>query len=87
MFAAFAGGDRTAINPNIRNGVYATALNQKDGTSAYEALLSFARETKAADEYQDAVKGLGNTRDPALVQRLLEVLLTEEMKPQDVSMP
>lgn len=85
MFDAFAAGDREAINPNIRNGVYAAALRQNDDSKAFDSLLSFARETKAADEYQDAMKGLGNTRDPVLMRRLLELILTDEMKPQDVS--
>lgn len=84
MFAAFASGDREAINPNIRRGVYAAALKHSDGTKAYSSLLAFARETKIADEYQSAVRGLGNTRDPALILSLLDLILTEEFKPQDV---
>jgi hypothetical protein len=87
MFEAFAAGDRFAINPNIRNGVYAVELKQKHGTKGYDSLLSFARETKTADEYQDAIKGLGNTRDPAIMQSLLKLMLTDELKPQDVRSP
>ena len=86
MFGSFATGDRSAINPNIRTGVYAAALKQEHSKKAYESLLSFARETKIADEYQAAVKGLGNTRDPAIIQTLLELILTDEFKPQDVRM-
>lgn len=85
MFAAFAAGDRGAINPNIRNGVYAAALKSENSQKEYESLLSFSRETKAADEHQDALKGLGNTRDPALMKSLLKFLLTDETKPQDAS--
>jgi hypothetical protein len=79
-------GDRSAINPNIRSGVYAVALKPEYSRRAYESLLLFARETKIADEYQAAVRGLGNTRDPAIVQVLLELILTDEFKPQDVRM-
>ena len=84
MFDSFAAGDRSAVNPNIRGGVYSVALKQRSNPKAYESLLSFARETKIPDEYQAAIKGLGNTRDPEIVQLLLKLVLTDEIKAQDV---
>ena len=84
MFDSFAKDRRSAINPNIRNGVYAAPLKQKDSKEAYDQLLAFARETKVADEYQAAIKGLGNTRDSAVIQNILEMILADKFKPQDV---
>lgn len=87
LFAAFAAGDREAIKPDIRSGIYTAAMKHSKDTKAFESLLTFARETTAADQYSDAWRGLGNIRDPALMNSVLELVLTDEMKPQDVGKP
>jgi propanediol dehydratase small subunit len=47
-------------------------------------LLSFAPEAEAADNYEDALKGLGNRRDPALMEISMDLILTDEIKTNDV---
>ena len=84
MFAAFAAGDRLAIHPNIRTGVYAVALKQNDGKSSYEELLSFYQLVKNTDEARDTLIGLGNIRDPVCMQSLLDLMLSQDIKAQDV---
>lgn len=84
MFAAFTNGDRTAVHANLRKAVYATALKHQ-GKEAYVALLSFFRRTRDPDESQTALLGLGNTRDPKCMQQMLDLLLTDEIKAQNVS--
>ena len=85
MFASFIDGDTTTIHPNIRNAVYTIAL-QNQGRDAYQSLLSYFRTTKNTDEQAAALTGLGNTRDPKCIQEMLDLLLTDEVKAQDVRM-
>ena len=83
MFAAFCDGDTTAIHPNIRSPVFAVALTRR-GRPAYEKLLSYFRHAKNPDEMQAALEGMGNTNDPSCVQKVLNLILTDEIKTQDV---
>jgi len=83
MFAAFADGDTTAIHPNVRNAVYAIALKYR-GREAFQALLSHFRVAKSSEEIQAALIGLGSTQDPECMQEILDLMLTDEIKPQDV---
>ena len=83
MFAAFANNDTTAIHPNIRNAVYAVALKHQ-GREAYQTLFSYFREARNPDETRDTLIGLGNTQDPKCMQEMLDLLLTDEIKSQDV---
>jgi aminopeptidase 2 len=86
MFEAFKSGDRSAIHPNIRRAVYAMALKPKDGEGrkAYNALLAFSQDPKNADEVVDTLTGLGNVREPDCMQSLLDHLLTDKIKTQEV---
>jgi aminopeptidase 2 len=87
MFGAFQNGDDSAIHPNIRNAVFAMVLKQNNGKEkeAYKVLLELSQNTKRPEEARDALIGLGNIRESAIMQSLLELLLTDDIKVQDVS--
>lgn len=86
MFANFAKGDRKAIHPNIRGSVYAIAL-QNGGAKEYDALLNEYRTAKDADERNTALRSLGRAKGKDLIQRSLDLPLSDDVKAQDVYMP
>lgn len=86
MFARFIAGDRSAIHPNLRAGVYAVAL-QNGGAAEYDALLDEYRSAKSSDERNTALRAIGRARDPALIKRTLELPLSKEVKEQDIYLP
>ena len=89
MFARFAAGDLTAIQPNIRGSVFSIVL--RNGTEKeYNVVLDRFRHGATSDEATTALRCLGSAKDPALVQRTL-VLASDggegEVRNQDVYMP
>ena len=86
MFAKFANGDRKAIHPNIRGSVYAIAL-QNGGSKEYDILLNEYCTALDADERNTALRSLGRVTSKPLIQRSLDLPLSEDVKGQDVYMP
>ena len=86
MFAKFLGGDRQAIHPNIRGSVYAIVLQNGDG-KVYDALLHEYQTAKDADERNTALRALGRANTKDLIQRSLDLPLSDDVKGQDVYMP
>ena len=86
MFRAFANGDRGAISPNIRGSVYAIAL-QNGGEKEYNTVLNEYQTAKDADERNTALRSLGRAKDGRLMQRTLELPLSDAVKSQDVYIP
>ncbi|KAI9676270.1 MAG: Aminopeptidase 2 mitochondrial [Trizodia sp. TS-e1964] len=86
MFGKFAGGDRSAIHPNIRASVYGIVL-QNGGEKEYDIILNESRTANTSDERNTAMRSLGRARDPKLIQRTLAMPLTDEVKGQDVHLP
>lgn len=86
MFERFAAGDRSAIDPNIRGGVYALAL-QYGGKKEYETIYHEFQNAKTADERNTALRSLGRAKDPELIQRTLGLALGDEVRDQDIYMP
>ena len=86
MFAKFANGDKKAIHPNIRGSVYAIAL-QNGGSKEYDILLNEYHTAQDADERNTALRSLGRVKDTTLIQRSLDLPLSEDVKGQDVYMP
>lgn len=83
MFSKFKGGDREAINPNLRRIVFATAI-RLGGVEEYEAVLKEYQTAKTGSERIAALSSLGAADDPALVQRTLDYALSKEVKNQDM---
>jgi len=86
MFERFRRGDRSAIHPNLRAGVYATVL-QNGGTTEYDAVLEEYRSAKTSDERNTALRAIGRARDPELIRRTLDLALSKEVKDQDIYLP
>lgn len=86
MFEKFIAGDRSAIHPNIRGGVYSVVL-QYGGEKEYDAILKEYETAKNADERNVALRSLGRASDPALIQRSLAYALSKQVKDQDLYLP
>ncbi|KAL9605149.1 MAG: hypothetical protein Q9219_000083 [cf. Caloplaca sp. 3 TL-2023] len=86
MFAKFRAGDRSAIHPNIRGSVYAIVL-RNGGQEEYDTILNEYKTAKDADERNTALRSLGRTEDPALIERTLSLALSEDVKSQDIYLP
>jgi aminopeptidase 2 len=86
MFKAFAEGDRKAIHPNLRGSVYGIAL-MNGGEAEYEILLNEYKTTKDADERNTALRSLGRTDNPKLIQRTIDFALSDDVKFQDIYLP
>ena len=86
MFAKFANGDKKAIHPNIRGSVYGIVL-QNGGSKEYDTLLNEYRTAQDADERNTALRSLGRVTNPALIQRSLDLPLSDDVKGQDVYLP
>ena len=87
MFAKFRAGDHSALHPNLRSAIYAIVL-QEGGEEEYDAVLKEYRTAKTSEERNTALRALGRTRKPELIQRTLALPLhSEEVKPQDIYLP
>lgn len=86
MFAKFAQGDKTAIDPNIRGSVFGMALKY-GGKKEYDIILDIYRHSKNSDERNTALRCLGRSKDPELIKKTLTLPFGGEVKEQDVYMP
>ncbi|PLB39847.1 M1 family metallopeptidase [Aspergillus candidus] len=86
MFAKFAAGDSSAIHPNIRGSVYCIVLKH-GGAAEYDAVLDRFRHAPTSDEKTTALRCLGASEVPALIQRTLDLAMSDEVKNQDIYMP
>lgn len=86
MFKTWAGGDRKAINSNIRGSVYAIVL-QNGGEKEYDTIFNEYKTAKDADERNTALRSLGRVTGEALIKRSLTLPLSDDVKGQDVYMP
>ncbi|CAF9915598.1 Aminopeptidase 2 mitochondrial [Imshaugia aleurites] len=86
MFKEWAAGNRTAIHPNIRGGVYSIVL-QNGGDKEYDTIFDEYKTAKDADERNSALRSLGNVKGEKLVHRSLALPLSDVVKGQDVYLP
>src|ERR1700736_1833249 len=84
MLKAYVKGDESAIHPNIRRAVFAIAL-QHGHHDEYDAVLQALQATTSHDERYDMLRGLGYFRDPEIVQKVLDLLLTDKFPVLEVS--
>lgn len=92
MFAKFAAGDRTAINPNIRGSVYTIVLqyapSQAEKEKSWDLIFNEYQNASIADERNTALRALGRVgHNEALIQRALKLPLSQHVKAQDVYLP
>ena len=86
MFDKFTKGDRDALHPNLRAGVYAIVL-QNGGEAEYDAILKEFRSAKTSDERNSALRAIGRAKQPELIKRTLTMPLSKEVKEQDIYLP
>ncbi|RAK99965.1 M1 family metallopeptidase [Aspergillus ibericus CBS 121593] len=86
MFTAFRTGQRSAIHPDLRATVFEHAL-LKGGESEYNTILEEFRTAPTSDDRITALAALGYARDPHLVHRTTCVLLSDEVRLQDIHVP
>lgn len=86
MFDRCMAGDKTAVHPNIRGSVFGMAMKY-GGKEEYDALVDFFHKSTNGDERNTALRCLGRARDPALMQRTLDMMLSGDVKSQDIYLP
>ncbi|KAF8939128.1 aminopeptidase [Dissophora ornata] len=82
-FALYAGGDVQALNQNLQSAAFEIVVLHGD-ESDFEKVLKCWRDATATDQKLAAIGALTAVRHPALVQQLLEISVSEEVKPQDI---
>jgi len=83
MFQSFVEGKENTIDSNIQISVYSIAL--KCGSAVeYDALLKIYRESTKQVDRDAALRGLSNTQDTQSIERLLIMMLSDEISPPSV---
>ncbi|KAK9448238.1 peptidase family M1-domain-containing protein [Limtongia smithiae] len=77
MFDAFMGGDKSAININIRRAVFAAVL-ERGSENQYDQVFEASRHVTTLDDRDACLKSLGATRNAALISRTLNYALSAE---------
>ncbi|MBI4517389.1 MAG: M1 family metallopeptidase [Deltaproteobacteria bacterium] len=83
-FAAYL-RDRHALEPNLADPLIAMAAREGDG-DRYEQFLAAVRQAQTPQERRRYQLALGDFRSPALIERTLELTLSEEVSTQDVGL-
>lgn len=86
MFHSFAEGNKSAIHPNIRGSVYAIAL-RNGGEKEWDTIFEEYKTAKDADARNTALRALGRSQTPSLVEKTLALPLSDDVKGQDVYLP
>jgi aminopeptidase 2 len=83
-FAAYVGGDTKALNQNLQSAAFEIVIQHGD-ESDFEKVLKCWRDTTATDQKLAAIGALTVARQPTLVQQLLELSVSEEVRAQDIN--
>lgn len=75
--------DSKDINPNIRSAVYSTVMFNKPDRARFERLLGAYKGDGAPEEKVIALGALGMSGDRGLMERALELSLSDEVRLQD----
>ncbi|RKP07532.1 peptidase family M1-domain-containing protein [Thamnocephalis sphaerospora] len=82
-FTKFITGNQAALHPDVRSPAFRIVVKY-GGAEEFDAVLKQYRETKTADQKIAALSALAQTQDAALLDRLLNLSLSEEdVRPQD----
>ncbi|XP_050738577.1 puromycin-sensitive aminopeptidase-like isoform X2 [Eriocheir sinensis] len=72
----------TTLPADLRSPVYKTVVSQAD-EKTYEQMLKLYREADLHEEKDRISRSLGATRDPNLIQRVLQFAMSSEVRNQD----
>ncbi|KAK9455905.1 peptidase family M1-domain-containing protein [Dipodascopsis uninucleata] len=91
-FKKYAGGDKSAINPNLRRQIFSIVLasdklSDEEAKAAYEIVLNEVLNPSSVDSKELALLALGKTKRPELIKRTLSLILSGEVAVQDVHTP
>lgn len=86
MFSKYTKGDSSAIHPNIRASVFAIVV-QNGGEEEWNAVWTIYQDAPTADEKNTALRALGRSKKPELIQKTLSTLANGDVKNQDLYLP
>ncbi|KAF9429405.1 Aminopeptidase 2 mitochondrial, partial [Entomortierella beljakovae] len=82
-FEAYIKGDTKALNQNVQSAAYEIVVLHGDELD-FEKVLKCWRDAPTTDQKLAAIGALTATRNPALIQQLLTISVSEEVKAQDI---
>ncbi|KAG0273411.1 Aminopeptidase 2 mitochondrial [Linnemannia exigua] len=83
-FASYVGGNPKALNQNLQSAAFEIVVLHGEEAD-FEKVLKCWREATATDQKLGAIGALATVRHPALVQQLLQIAISEEVRPQDIT--
>ncbi|KOS20944.1 Aminopeptidase 2 [Escovopsis weberi] len=86
MFAKLFSGDKSAVHPNLRKSVFSIAL-KFGGKDEYEKVLDLYRCSTNSDERNTCLRSLGQSRGQEQIKQTIDLLLSSEVKDQDIYLP
>lgn len=82
-FASYVGGDASALNQNLQSAAFEIVVQHGDEPD-FEKVLKCWRDATATDQKLAAIGALTAVRHPALIQQLLDISISDEVKAQDI---
>ncbi|KTW30150.1 hypothetical protein T552_00628 [Pneumocystis carinii B80] len=86
MLYRYMDGDTTAIHSDLRAHVFGISI-QYGSEKEWNIVYSIYKNGTSSDERNTALKQLGLTRVPHLISRTLNLIISSEVKLQDIYMP
>jgi aminopeptidase 2 len=83
-FQRFKKGDERCIHPNLRGAIFKIVI-ATGGREEYEAMKSLFQTSMTVDQRLAALEALGYTPEADLIEDAMKYTLTEEVRPQDVT--
>lgn len=85
-FKAYTSGDASAIHPNLRLAVFKIAVAE-GGAAEVDAVIKEYTQTTTVDGREICLTSLGRAREPAQIQKVLDLMLSDKVKIQDKHTP
>ncbi|BFZ53691.1 hypothetical protein PYCC9005_000721 [Savitreella phatthalungensis] len=84
-FDRYKSGDKQAFHPSLLSKVLVNVLSHGGSADDFDFIKSVGiSNTASDDELEAALLAMGSTRDPKLIDRALDILLSTEVKAQNV---
>lgn len=81
-----SGEDKSAIHPNLRLAIFKIAVAE-GGQPEVDAVMKEYLETTTVDGREICLVALGRARQPAQIQQVLELIISDKVKTQDKHTP
>jgi len=83
-FASYVAGDVKALNQNVQSAAFEIVVLHGDEAD-FRKVLKCWRDATATDQKLAAIGALTVTRDPKLIQELMQIAVSDEVKAQDIN--